>query len=91
MNNVIRFQKWFWEVVEQFSQSERQELLYFWTGTIFFLIKTEVFIFFIGAPALRAGEEAFEPSPSVTIRHPNDESLPSANTCISRLYLPLYT
>jgi len=75
VNNVIRFQKWFWEVVEQFSQSERQELLYFWTG----------------APALRAGEEAFEPSPSVTIRHPNDESLPSANTCISRLYLPLYT
>ena len=32
VNNVIRFQKWFWEVVEQFSQSERQELLYFWTG-----------------------------------------------------------
>lgn len=57
----------------------------------FFSIKTEVFTYFIGAPALRAGEEAFEPSPSVTIRHPNDESLPSANTCISRLYLPLYT
>ena len=60
-------------------------------GQVFFKIKTEVFIYFIGAPALRAGEEAFEPSPSVTIRHPNDESLPSANTCISRLYLPLYT
>ena len=44
----------------------------------------------LGAPALRAGEEAFEPAPSVTIRHPNDNSLPSANTCISRLYLPLY-
>ena len=35
VNNVIRFQKWFWEVVEQFSQSERQELLYFWTGKFF--------------------------------------------------------
>jgi E3 ubiquitin-protein ligase EDD1 len=74
-SDVQRLQKWFWEVVETFSQNERQELLYFWTG----------------APALRAGEEAFEPAPSVTIRHPNDQSLPSANTCISRLYLPLYS
>ena len=73
-NLVKRFESWFWEVVNSFTQAERQELLYFWTG----------------APALRAGEEAFEPAPSITIRHPNDISLPSANTCISRLYLPLY-
>ncbi|CBY33513.1 unnamed protein product, partial [Oikopleura dioica] len=72
---VQKLQKWLWEVVESFTLQERQELLYFWTG----------------APALRAGEEAFEPAPSVTIRGPNDQSLPSANTCISRLYLPLYS
>lgn len=74
-SDVNKLQKWLWEVVESFTQQERQELLYFWTG----------------APALRAGEEAFEPAPSVTIRGPNDQSLPSANTCISRLYLPLYS
>ncbi|CAG5105861.1 Oidioi.mRNA.OKI2018_I69.chr1.g2520.t1.cds [Oikopleura dioica] len=74
-NDVQKLQKWLWEVVDSFTQQERQELLYFWTG----------------APALRAGEEAFEPAPSVTIRGPNDQSLPSANTCISRLYLPLYS
>ena len=45
VNHVIRFQKWFWEVVEQFSQSERQELLYFWTGKFFkyWSILTRVF------------------------------------------------
>merc|ERR1712176_724030 len=74
-NVVKRFETWFWEVVNSFTQTERQELLYFWTG----------------APALRAGEEAFEPAPSITIRHPNDQALPSANTCISRLYLHLYS
>lgn len=31
-SDVQRLQKWFWEVVETFSQNERQELLYFWTG-----------------------------------------------------------
>ena len=29
---VQKLQKWFWEVVETFNQTERQELLYFWTG-----------------------------------------------------------
>ena len=31
-NVVKRFETWFWEVVNSFTQSERQELLYFWTG-----------------------------------------------------------
>ena len=89
-STVKRFETWFWEVVNSFTQSERQELLYFWTGnskTLFLRSQQKPFS---GAPALRAGEEAFEPAPSITIRHPNDISLPSANTCISRLYLPLY-
>lgn len=29
--------------------------------------------------------------PSVTIRPADDSHLPSANTCISRLYIPLYS
>ncbi|VDO72240.1 unnamed protein product [Schistosoma curassoni] len=29
--------------------------------------------------------------PSITIKPPDDHHLPSANTCISRLYLPLYS
>ena len=33
-NVVKRFETWFWEVVNSFTQSERQELLYFWTGKI---------------------------------------------------------
>lgn len=29
--------------------------------------------------------------PSITIRPPDDQHLPTANTCISRLYVPLYS
>ena len=44
-----------------------------------------------GSPALPASEEGFQPMPSVTIRPADDSHLPSANTCISRLYVPLYS
>ena len=50
-------------------------LVYFWTGS----------------PALPASEEGFQPMPSVTIRPADDSHLPTANTCISRLYIPLYS
>ncbi|KAL0171203.1 hypothetical protein M9458_031514, partial [Cirrhinus mrigala] len=36
-------------------------------------------------------EEGFQPMPSITIRPPDDQHLPTANTCISRLYVPLYS
>ena len=44
-----------------------------------------------GSPALPASEDGFQPMPSVTIRPAGDSHLPSANTCISRLYIPLYS
>ena len=47
--------------------------------------------FWTSSPALPASEEGFQPMPSITIRHADDEHLPTANTCISRLYIPLYS
>ena len=72
---LTRFKVWFWGVVERMNPRERQELLYFWTSS----------------PALPANTESYQPSPSITIRPPDDSRLPTANTCISRLYLPLYS
>ncbi|XP_059176788.1 E3 ubiquitin-protein ligase UBR5-like isoform X3 [Physella acuta] len=72
---VQRFKRWFWAVVEKMNNYERQDLVYFWTSS----------------PALPASEEGFQPMPSITIRPADDEHLPTANTCISRLYIPLYS
>jgi E3 ubiquitin-protein ligase EDD1 len=72
---VQRFKKWFWSIIEKMSPSERQDLVYFWTSS----------------PALPASEEGFQPMPSVTVRPADDTHLPTANTCISRLYVPLYS
>ncbi|XP_055848021.1 E3 ubiquitin-protein ligase hyd [Episyrphus balteatus] len=72
---LLRFKKWFWCIVEKMNTNERQDLLYFWTGS----------------PALPASEEGFQPLPSITIRPVDDYHLPTANTCISRLYIPLYS
>uniref|UniRef100_H2Y8X1 HECT domain-containing protein n=1 Tax=Ciona savignyi TaxID=51511 RepID=H2Y8X1_CIOSA len=72
---LTQFRRWFWSVVDRFSSVERQELLYFWTGS----------------PALPASEDGFQPMPTITIRPPDDHHLPTANTCISRLYVPLYS
>merc|ERR1712176_293564 len=72
---ITKFKKWFWSLVERMSVSEKQELVYFWTSS----------------PALPATEEGFQPVPSITIRPVSDNQLPTANTCISRLYIPLYS
>jgi len=40
---------------------------------------------------LPASMESYQPRPSVTIRPQDDQQFPTANTCISRLYVPLYT
>ncbi|XP_052763231.1 E3 ubiquitin-protein ligase UBR5-like isoform X2 [Mya arenaria] len=72
---VQRFKRWFWSVVEKMTNHERQDLVYFWTSS----------------PALPASEEGFQPMPSITIRPADDDHLPTANTCISRLYIPIYT
>lgn len=74
-DKLSRFKKWFWQLIEKMSNLERQELIYFWTGS----------------PALPASEDGFQPMPTVTIRPADDSHLPTANTCISRFYVPLYS
>lgn len=73
--HLSSFKKWFWSIVEKMTASEKQELVYFWTGS----------------PALPASAEGFQPNPTVTIRPADDQHFPTANTCISRLYVPLYS
>ena len=70
-----QFEKWFWNTVEKMSNQEKQELLFFWTGS----------------PYLPASEDGFQPLPSITLRPQSDMHLPTANTCINRLYIPLYS
>ena len=70
-----QFEKWFWSTVEKMSNQEKQELLFFWTGS----------------PYLPASEDGFQPLPSITLRPQSDLHLPTANTCINRLYIPLYS
>jgi len=72
---LLKFKRWFWSSVEKMNNQEKQDLVYFWTGS----------------PALPASEEGFQPMPSITIRPADDQHLPTANTCISRLYIPLYS
>ncbi len=74
-NRRPQFEKWFWATLEKMNQQEKQELLFFWTGS----------------PYLPASEEGFQPLPTVTLRPPSDQHLPTANTCINRLYLPMYS
>lgn len=61
------------------------------TSVSCFMILIWQVYFWTGSPALPASEEGFQPMPSVTIRPADDSHLPTANTCISRLYIPLYT
>jgi hypothetical protein len=69
------FKKWFWSIVENMTTKERQDLVYFWTGS----------------PSLPASEEGFQPMPTVSIRPAEDLHLPTSNVCIFRLYIPLYS
>uniref|UniRef100_A0A7E4ZWY5 E3 ubiquitin-protein ligase UBR5 n=1 Tax=Panagrellus redivivus TaxID=6233 RepID=A0A7E4ZWY5_PANRE len=71
-----KYKQTFWSVVNKFTSLEKQDLIFFWTGS----------------PTLPANEEEFTPLPTIMIR-PSDQNLhlPTANTCISRLYLPLYS
>ncbi|VDP92733.1 unnamed protein product [Echinostoma caproni] len=75
VDKVARLKRWFWSTVRNMDNKQRQDLLYFWTSS----------------PALPASSQGFQPMPSITIRPADDHHLPSANTCISRLYLPLYS
>lgn len=72
-------------------KTKQKEILFF----LVFLLTMNTFwfqvYFWTGSPALPASEEGFQPMPSVTMRPADDSHLPTANTCISRLYIPLYS
>ena len=90
----MTFKRWLWAVIEKMTPLEKQDLVYFWTGELMMIITRKLYLFSMiisGSPALPASEEGFQPMPSVTIRPADDSHLPSANTCISRLYIPLYS
>ncbi|EGT47162.1 hypothetical protein CAEBREN_06231 [Caenorhabditis brenneri] len=69
-----RFKQWFWQVIEAFTPQEKQDLVFFWTGS----------------PSLPATGK-WQSSASVMLRPQEDIFLPTANTCISRLYVPVYS
>ncbi|KAF5401972.1 hypothetical protein PHET_04640 [Paragonimus heterotremus] len=75
LEKVSRLKRWFWNTVRAMDTKQRQNLLYFWTSS----------------PTLPASAQGFQPMPSINIRPADDHHLPTANTCISRLYLPLYS
>eukprot|EP00794_Sanderia_malayensis_P011765 gene11765-12982_t len=74
-DKLSKFKRWFWSIVHGMTAKQRQDMLYFWTSS----------------PAMPASSEGFQPMPSVTVKPANDHQLPTANTCISRLYIPLYS
>ena len=91
---LVTFKRWLWAVIEKMSPLDKQDLVYFWTGERSHVTAKTSYkphIISSGSPALPASEEGFQPMPSVTIRPADDSHLPSANTCISRLYIPLYS
>ncbi|KRY25635.1 E3 ubiquitin-protein ligase UBR5 [Trichinella spiralis] len=47
--------------------------------------KQDLIYFWTGSPTLAPSMERFKPTPN------DDMYLPTANTCISRLYIPLYS
>ena len=61
------------------------------TLTLFDRVHCPQVYFWMSSPALPASEEGFQPMPSITVRPADDNHLPTANTCISRLYIPLYS
>lgn len=63
---ITNIRKWFWWVLERMTNEEKQDLIYFWTGS----------------PALPASEEGFQPMPSVTIRPRDDNFFVTANTYV---------
>ncbi|KHJ43504.1 HECT-domain protein [Trichuris suis] len=72
---LAQFKRWFWSLVHSMTSEEKQELINFWTGS----------------PALPASPDGPHPVPNVVIRPADDNYLPTANTCISRLYIPFYS
>ncbi|GIY27284.1 e3 ubiquitin-protein ligase hyd [Caerostris extrusa] len=96
-DRLLRFKRWFWSIVEKMSNFEKQDLARHVVQKLVASINVNLSIlyslytFWTGSAALPASEEGFQPMPSITIRPADDQHLPTANTCISRLYIPLYS
>ena len=95
-DKLLKFKRWLWSIVEKMSNLERQDLVrlimtFINNNTFNALLHFAKVYFWTGSPALPASEDGFQPMPSVTIRPADDAHLPTANTCISRLYIPLYS
>ncbi|OAF66515.1 hypothetical protein A3Q56_05751 [Intoshia linei] len=65
----------FWSTVSNMSNGDKQKLIYFW----------------MSRPQLPATSKSLYPLPSIAIRPPDETHLPTANTCVSRLYIPIYS
>ncbi|VDN44035.1 unnamed protein product [Gongylonema pulchrum] len=63
-----KFKNWFWSICHKLNNQEKQDLIFFWTGS----------------PTLPSSEDGFQPMPTVMVRPADDVHLPTANTCISR-------
>lgn len=80
--------KWFWQIVERMTDQQQHDLIYFWTSApVMSCAMLEIAHRQQGLPATEAG---FVPKPNIVVRPPSDQRLPSANTCASRLEIPLY-
>jgi E3 ubiquitin-protein ligase EDD1 len=71
-----RFEKMFWKVISQMTNSQRQQLLYFATGSS-------------AMPLLNSGD-AHGTQITIEVMGSNLESLPIASTCSQRISIPLY-
>lgn len=73
---IDQYKSWLWSVIGEFSPQQRSELMTFWTSS----------------PNLSADYlSAKAHSPSIVIKSMDDFRLPTANTCITKLYIPLYS
>ena len=86
-----QFKRWFWKIVKDMNQAERQQLLYFATGTFTF-----TFLFretaTSGSSTLDHNTERSRDRISITvdIQHDSRNALPMASTCDQRISIPLY-
>ncbi|XP_063678021.1 uncharacterized protein LOC134813994 isoform X3 [Bolinopsis microptera] len=74
-----QFKRWFWKIVKDMNQAERQQLLYFATGSS-------------TLPPLDHNTERSRDRISITvdIQHDSRNALPMASTCGQRISIPLY-
>lgn len=83
--------KWFWSVVEKMTPTEQHDLLYFWTS---FPVRTIIILSLLRlmlSQSLPATQAGFAVRPTIVVRPPSETHLPTANTCVARLMIPVYS